>query len=86
MGLATIKIGSRSYIWAVGSFRLSSSLVVLRANLIIISVFGFHLKNGPSLCGPDQPPSKYDVSPHLGPASRRTSCLKSDHREHQKRK
>ena len=45
MGLIAIRIGSTSYIWAGGSFRLSSSLVVLRANLIvalIISVFGFH--------------------------------------------
>lgn len=51
---------------------------------LTISVFGFHLSNGPSFQVPDQPPSKYEVSPHLGPANRWISCLKSD--QHRKRK
>ncbi len=62
---------------------------MLRANLIaalIISVFGFHFSNGPSFWVLDQPPSRYEVSPHLGPASLRISYLKSDHKEHRKRK
>ena len=88
-GGVAVGIGGRSYICARESPRLSSSLEVLRANLIvalIISVFGFHLSNGPSFRLPDQPPSKYEVSPDLGPASRRISCLKSDYKEHRKRK
>lgn len=89
VGLAAVRIGSGSYVCAKGSPRLSSSLEVLRAGPIvalITSVFGFHFSNGPSFRASDQPPSKYEVSPHLGSASRRISCLKSDHKEHRKRK
>ena len=35
---------------------------------------------------PDQPPNRYEVSPHLVPAMWRISCLNSDHKGHRKRK
>ena len=77
-GLAVVRVGSGGHVCAGNS--LSLSLVVLSANLIvalIISVFGFHFSKGPSFWGPDQPPNRYEGSPHLGPANWRISRLMS---------
>ena len=73
----------------VPSPRLPLSRVVFTANWIvalIISMFGFHFSNNPSFEGPDQPPNKYEVSPHLDPANRLISDLCSDHNKQRKRK
>ena len=73
----------------VPSPRLSLSRLVFTANwmvVLIISAFGFHFSNNPSVEGPDQPPNRYEVSPHLDPANRLLSDLCSDHNEQRKRK
>ncbi len=62
----------RSYFGTKGLPGLLLSLKVFRANLIvalIISVFSFHLSNGVYFQVSNQPPSKYEVSLHLGFAS-----------------
>ena len=52
---------------------------------LIISAFGLHFSNDLSFEGPDHPPNRYEVSPHLDPANRLISDLCSDHNEQRKR-
>lgn len=98
-GWQSLEIANKRSQWREGKFgvefggvsspSLSLSRVVFAANwmvALIISAFGFHFSNNPSFEGRDQPPNKYEVSPHLVPANRLIFELCSDHNEQRKRK
>lgn len=52
-------------------------------HLRIWLLFSF-FSNNPSFGGPDQPPSRYEMAPYLGPASLLISVLCSDHNRNKK--